>query len=474
MDDKKLKYIFGEVEGIDIEEYAKKSAVKFIRSQDQLAEYNETNSAATGQILTAIEALRNFGVDILYRAVTEGSAVIPSTLDEPSKTFRERRESLGLSQREVSSYLEISEEEYSKIELPVSRTPIKTLIKVSQALGLDDQRISLGNNGHGEKLAFRLKTMLDERRASLSPRDLLTLSESAWVIFKQSQLTKQIKGVKRLKWEEFDHDNNYGLPPNYPAWMHGYYLGNKLRKNIEPSKYIIDNAIPSLRALSEEFFQLPVIHANLRSTIAGATLSIEGCRGIVVNLQGANTSNAYSRRLTIAHELGHLLWDPEQNLNELRIDDYTNLDSYWNDGADGVEQRANAFSVEFLAPQHLLQDLYNNNESGSQGIEAVMNHFGISFTAAKNHLQNNGLNVSRLSSVNTVPSYEWRGREDFTSDYFPISTTQITRTGTFAGVVAHAYKNGLISISTAALYLNTEKDVFESQFETILELYPCI
>src|SRR5207247_2363851 len=72
-------------------------------------------------------------------------------------------------------------------------------------------------------------------------------------------------------------------------------------------------------------FQIPVIQARLGDQVAGATLDVGGRRVIVVGVGGRN-EDPFVLRSTLAHELGHLLYDPQQELRCLRVDEYEQFD----------------------------------------------------------------------------------------------------------------------------------------------------
>ena len=83
--------------------------------------------------------------------------------------------------------------------------------------------------------------------------------------------------------------------------------------------------VKSMRALVEDTLCIPVIHAELaQREIAGATISVtdgdETWRGIVLNLLGDN-KNPLVRRATIAHEIAHLLYDPDGGRSVQRRND---------------------------------------------------------------------------------------------------------------------------------------------------------
>ena len=66
----------------------------------------------------------------------------------------------------------------------------------------------------------------------------------------------------------------------------------------------------------------------------------------------------YGSSATLAHELGHLSFDPPERLENLRVDSYAEgrTDPRGEGAADFVEQRANAFAVAFLAPNDAVRE----------------------------------------------------------------------------------------------------------------------
>ena len=88
------------------------------------------------------------------------------------------------------------------------------------------------------------------------------------------------------------------------------------------------------------------------------------------------------------NELGHLLFDPIQRLERVRVDTYQSneLDAQ-SDSIDCVEQRANAFAIAFLAPMDAVRDMIETPIS-IDSLESVMSKFGISHTASMHHVCN--------------------------------------------------------------------------------------
>jgi Zn-dependent peptidase ImmA (M78 family)/transcriptional regulator with XRE-family HTH domain len=461
-----LNFVFGEdSRGPTPRERAASSRVQFVRSQDHLATYTEK---ASGHVLTAIEALDAFGFPKLLEAIDCGTAILPISPEEPALTLEQQREKLGVSVEDVARATTLTEQVITNAENPLVRSSIHDLERIAEVLGLDERTISVRrSDANAEGLAVRLKA-LGVQSAYLNAPHVLTLAEAAWVIATQTRLTAQL-GCIHSDLGKFQPSDNYG-DQNYPAWRHGYYLAEQSRSLLN-----LDEAEPieSMRLLVSKL-RLPLIQARLPAGIAGATISSGGHRGIVVNTVGHNSS-VWVRRATIAHELGHLLWDPEVRLESVRVDDYSALDERFWINSDHVEARANAFAFAFLAPVGAVEKLFKKHGEREAGIRAVMEHFGISFTAAVFHVWNacdREFEIASLGRIDSAPTDEWRGREAYTEDYFPLHETSQLRRGEFAGWVVAAERRRLISIHTAASYLQTTPSGYSSNAGLIGELFP--
>ena len=472
-----IKFVFGEHEpGLSIEEIARQSPYRFVRSGTGLSDYGP-GSKATGHVLTALEAYRTFGLDILVEAVEYGSAIILSKRRAIELSLQDRRNALGLSVESVARAVRLSPDVVELAETNPHDVSIQAVERIAFALGLDESRLAYHPTaGADEGLAIRLRTLQvepDIDDVPLSAGAVLTLAEAVSIIRVQSQLRDELGVESRTG--EFEPDPNYGYPGN-PAWNVGYNLARKTRESLG----LGDSPIESMRGLVEDTLGIPVVQARLPERIAGATVAGRNSeereyRGIVLNTVGQN-QNVWVRRATLAHEVGHLLHDPEDRLEKARVDSYdvngSNPESY---STDYVEQRANAFAIAFLAPNDAVRELAPTPISG-ESVSEVMRTFGISRTSAQFHIYNSWYRRFEMPSVydipETWPSDEQKAAEDFSSDYFPISHAPIQRRGRFAGLVAAGYERKLISDHTAAAYLSCEVAEFHHALEDIRNLYP--
>ena len=322
-------------------------------------------------------------------------------------------------------------------------------------------------------LAYRLRTLVSEQVSpvgSISQGTALLFAEASSVSRTQLRLQQWLQ--LRKGGDEFQPHADYGSS-ELPAWKIGYRLASIARSKLQ----IGERPISSMRDLTEKRLGIPVIQDQLPGNIAGATVTTldelgKAARGVVLNTVGANT-NVWIRRITLAHELGHLLFDPDASLQNLRIDSYTDNEmDPQEQGQDFVEQRANAFAIAFLAPNEAVQKLAPTPVT-EKCVTNVMCTFGISHTAARYHINNSYYRQFQVPNepVNASQSEEQRIAEDFAIDYFPLAQTKDQRRGRFSGLVAACFEKGIISSDTAALYLGCSVDDFQMSYKHLLSLY---
>ena len=455
-----LEKVFGsESTGRTPEERAKSSSKKYVRSQVQIA---HDSPRATGRRLSAWEALDAYGWETLAEVTDEGAAPLISGRDEPAATLRSRRKALGLAVKEVARATHLSPERVAKAEQSGNLLPIRDLEQIAQALALDERLLGSVPGARGDDaLGVRLRQMAqmqDEKR--FSPSDVLALTEAAWVISKQISLCKWLGDTAPKR---FLFDSNYA----YPTYERGYELAARTRSELN----LHDEEPIHLRPFVEERLSIPIVQQAMSPRFAGATVVANGDRGIVVNEAGSN-ENVWVRRMTIAHELGHLLWDPESKLDKLKVDRYSDVQHDYRGVADVAEIRANAFAVSFLAPPQIVSEIARKTEDKASAVADVMTRFGISSTAAKHHIKNvSGIDVSDVKARDLPhPSDEWIATENLTLDWFPIDKTPVSRRGRFASFVARTYERGLISDDTAAVYLKSKAPEIQKHFHNIMDV----
>lgn len=468
-----LDLVFGlDSVGATAEARARTSNRLFGRGQDHLGLYREGMPA---RALTAWEAYRTFGFELLREAVVDEPAVITTDASEPARTLRYRRRSLGLELDDLARLTDLPVEILQRAENERQGSSIRDLEHIAQALGLDERLLALQPGAGGdERLGVRLRQLAGVDSNHLTPRAVVRFAECAWVIAAQTRLTRLV-GASSAALARFSPDERYG-DWRRPAWELGFELARKTRKLLGLSA---SDPIPSMRDLCERGLGVPLVQVDLPKTLAGATIDTltddDRARGIVVNIEGANQSE-WVRRMTIAHELGHLLWDPEDKLHRLSVDAYDDIERDAENRRDPVEQRANAFAVEFLAPTAAVRQLFEGYRDRPEvGLRAVMVRFGISRTAARFHVENAYKRALQLQPVEALvaaaPTDEWKARESFGLDWFKPESVPPQRRGRFAGLVVAAERQGLLSEDTACSYLAVSPADYRAHWRTIQSLY---
>ena len=469
-----IAFIFGpDVEGLPAGDAARRSASRFVRSEGQLAVY-EAARKPTGHVLTSWEAFTAYGLNVLEEAVEYGSAILKQTRDSTASALEGRRKQFDLSHKSVGKAAGVQESDVKTAESSPPQVPLRKLERIAFALGLDERSLAFKTNAGGdEKLAYRLRTLVQDAPSpskKMSAGTALLFAEAASIIRVQLRLQKWLEFS--MGSNGFSPSSNYGWEQN-PSWRIGYQLARDAREKLELGR----SPIFSMRDLVESQLGIPVIQAKLRKEIAGATVMTidedgNEARGVVLNTVGEN-ENVWIRRATLAHELGHLLYDPDEQLQNVRVDSYAdNRADPQATTTDFVEQRANAFAIAFLAPIDTVQDM-TPPPITAEAVSDVMRTFGISHTAARYHAGNCHYRNYNVPStiVDTAPTDEQKAAEDFTVDYFPISDTPIQRRGRFSGVVTANYDQGLISEHTAAFYLGCSVEDSQEKLESLRTLY---
>lgn len=461
-----LSAVFGEGSGSEPRTRAAQSSQLFVRGLDLLT--FDHSQEATGRRLTAQEALDAYGFDVLCSVALDGSAIITSSVESAGNALRERREQLGISVKTVASRSGVSPKIVQALEQS-SRRPVREYETVARALGLDERAISFRTHPEGNKeLAVRLRTLSDSR-VTLSEPTVGSLAEAAWVAMTQVRLERLLNQDEPEA--TFGASSDFGRYDR-PPYRAGYELADRVRYTLDLGEF----PIPSMRDLAENTLRIPVIQTTMDEGVAGATVDFGSRRAVVLNINGMN-SQVMVRRSTVAHELCHLLFDPTVELDTLRVDDYADLERRPETLGDPVEQRANAFAVQLLAPQEAAVDRFESMQGSL--FESVLDHFGVSFTAGRYQVWNGldrAIALDTISSPNRPPESDWEALESFTLDYHPIRPLmdKPSRAGRFSAVAVRAATEGLVSWDTVAEWLFSTEGEVRDAIDALMDLYPTV
>lgn len=467
-----LDAVFGHGPGDTPEERAVASSRTYVRSLSQIA---EDTPRAKGRRLNAAEALETFGLDVLREVASEGAALICESPRAAGRLVSDRRNLLGLEIRHLLATAGVSAGAIEKLE-SYRWIPIRQAERIARALGLDERTMSWKSEApaENERVAVRLRTIGDDD-PRLTSHVVSVIAEASWVAAAQARLQEKLGLVPSPHGIEPSAD--YGAPGR-PAFRCGYELASRARDELGLGR---ENPLEeSLRDLAESRLGIPVIQVEMGDEIAGATIDVGGNRAIILNLGGRNR-NALVRRSTVAHELGHYLYDPPGNLETMRVDDYDQVADQAGRIHDPVEQRANAFGVEFIAPRsalaaHFRKEMADHNDA-PRALLALIDRFGVSHTAVRNQLQNALAGEVDPESL-VLPrggrpdADKWEAIEGYTVNYHPLERLRSSRAGRFSALVVRAARERHISWDTAAEMLECDEREIRNSADSIAELFP--
>lgn len=436
----------------------------FVRGQDHISSYKGDES---GLSLTRAQVSEYFGERVFDEIEDYGSAIIPACDDEPSKTLREARESLGLSISELASAVSLNKSIIERAEDKNHRSDIRNLAKIAQFLGIkNDLAIGTAHANSDKNLGARLKSANNSTQQKYTASIVAKLSEAGWVITTQNNLLEKLGDKKQIP-SDFSHDTNYGSA-DYPAHLHGYWLAARTREILGIGE---SEPIESMRKILEDDLGISVVWSELGGKIAGATVSLHGCRGIVLNSKFRDGDVA-TFRFTMAHELAHILWDGDDYLDNLIVDSFQSLKkpfstrhttTYKSRAKDFyIEARANAFAAEFLAPRKAAFPFYSTNKQKTKNkISGVMENFGVGYHCAKHQIENhmNGIKIRDDESFpeDMDPTRCWVSseRKSYAAD---LANIKLSRGSAFSEVVVRSLINKIITEGLALSYLDCKME----------------
>ena len=180
-----------------------------------------------------------------------------------------------------------------------------------------------------------------------------------------------------LKLRELDRGLNSGINSREP-WESGYHLATIIRTRLgfEPVGSIdIEQVLQTLSvAVRDEPFN--------DDTILGACVGTPGYAPLIlINPRCPDASGPSGRRMILAHELCHLLFDRTGFRSLARFEGGSD------DGDRLIEMRANAFAVELLVPRAML--IGDDGQIFSEAdLKRISIDQGVSFPAVKQHADN--------------------------------------------------------------------------------------
>ncbi len=238
---------------------------------------------------------------------------------------------------------------------------------VSELFQLDSQWFTGGTLADVRRssiaVAFRCAspTVTDVELVSIR-RQILEAASNARALVALSDMAK---GVPRPP--ESTHD-----------YVRGYRLARGLRQVLENVSGVLD-VESLLDGLGVDIVELVLSDTEIDG---GCVCDADHGPLVFVNPSSRKASTAWGRRMVLAHELCHLLFDRGTAVS-LGV-----MSGPW--APPRIERTANAFAIELLLPlagvTETVGPAWENTEDAQ--VEALMNKYGLGITAVTRHLQN--------------------------------------------------------------------------------------
>ena len=165
------------------------------------------------------------------------------------------------------------------------------------------------------------------------------------------------------------------------AARHGYQLAAELRRSLG----FVTEPLDDVRGLVEERLGIAIV---LRELSTRAACAVKAGDAAAIVLSGGSFKSASRVRGTIAHEVCHVLHDPDREGVHIVLDRDNDRSTHAN------EQRARAFAAELLLPRAGLNRLLGvprsvrEQDTAKELVITAMDHYGASWQMTANHLCN--------------------------------------------------------------------------------------
>ena len=462
-----LRSVFGAaISGDDWAEAVKQCSLQFLRNEGDLAVVR-AEIKQEGHVITAWEAWKAYGQEIVDEAIEYGSAILREGRESVKASLAGRRKELGLTNKAVAALAGVTLDEMISAETDSRAMPVDTVEKIAFCLGLDERLVGFRSD-LGEELSFGKK--LGELGQSHFwygqgwGEDVVgKLAEAASVIRVEMRLRGWLGQVNKVG--SFSAMGNRGGVTGAGPSSGGYALAEAVRSNLGMGK----EAIVSMRDLVVQEIGVPVVMAELPLGVSGVTLfnlySEEDHRGvgIVLNSTGDNLG-VWDMRVNLARELGRVLLGEQSPVDRIRMNSYWNVQGKGNSPFDETDERADAFALAFLAPLEAVKERVPLPVL-PEHISGVMRHFGMSEWAARKRIEScySGEAGMPLDRIIVEPPEDQIGSENVVIPGALLCGVKECRSGGFTTVVMDSLDKRLISKDTAALYLGcSQSDLYGS------------
>ena len=463
-----LRSVFGAaISGDDWAEAVKLCPLQFLRNEADLAVVRP-EIKQDGHVITAWEAWKAYGQEVVDEAIEYGSAILREGKDSVKASLASRRQDLGLTAKGVAALVGVTEGEMALAEANSRAVSVDTVEKIAFCLGLDERLVGFRSDP-GEELSLGKK--LGELGQSHFwygqgwGEDVVgKLAEAASVIRVETRLRGWLGQSNKV-----GSLSAIGIQAAFAAGAVPSHAGDALAEAVRSNLGMGKEAIQSMRDLVVDRIGVPVVTAELPDSVSGATLFSryleEDYRGVGIVLNsGGDNRDVWDRRVNLARELGRVLLDEQSPVDRVSVNLRWKLEDGVVRTVSEMEEKADAFALAFLAPLEAVKERVPLPVR-PEHIGLVMDHFGMSEWAARERIQScySGEADMPYSEIIVKPSKEQVESEDMlVSSPLPCVVKE-GRGGGFTTVVIESRGKRLISADTAAFYLGcSQSDLYGS------------
>lgn len=349
--------------------------------------------------------------------------------------LRQARQAAGLSSEELAAWSRLPVEALRGAEAGSHRLSAEEVDRCARAFGLRLDDLLAGEAGRAP-LTMLLRS---DTGFALDTREVFT-AEIAEALGEFQRVVREIAELERALSIEIP-----GLPrldgARCPPGMHP---GEHRARHARAVLGLADDPVPSMSGLAEQLgVRIIWVTAEQVEKMVDGACTTAPRPAVLVNLLEAGNLYPWRARVTLAHELGHLLFDLAPGSPIAVSLDARRLPSH----LEEVEQTARAFAACFLAPaEGVRRGVADRDPTSEEAIQWVGSHYGVGRTVAINRLQHVfALTDAQRSQMELRTARAYQG--DFSADRpsEPIGF----RGEPLLGLVRRALQSGAIQPSRA-------------------------
>jgi transcriptional regulator with XRE-family HTH domain len=344
-----------------------------------------------------------------------------------ARKLRELRDAAGFTLQQMAEFLDEDERALAALESADAPLDPELLDRCARAFGMTVERLLSDDAVKAPALLlFRSLNpeVISELRARRAHFGLGDFLRSTWDLAELAALRARKGDEPWTPPGELD-GTLQRVPDSDPElYRQAETLADQLRDRLD----LGDAAVPSMIELLETRLRIPILWSTpdeVDANIDGASTR-EPIPAVLVNLVGGRDC-WWRTRMTLAHELCHLLFDTLSETTHRRMVIFSphrdpsrhghgrpNRLYQLPDLLERMERRANAFAAHFLAPGRVIRTLVSRSEATSEkAIILLCQHFCIGRTTAINQLTN----VFALSREERAKMIDRGGSESLPQDH---------------------------------------------------------